>query len=208
LTKRPSTVGFAQLLCALLIVALIMTCGAVAAAAEQESAEQLLSLMRGAMLQPKRVSFTQDVDITGILGRWRFSATVERNGNAVIVQAKGAPSFIPPDLLADLADFEKALAGFSLEYGGKEQVSEKTYFVLRGVRRPQLHSGAIEGRIWIDEHEHLMRRTEARYNWGTVRVSHTYTLMKGFMVLAQQEASISPFATRLTITYRDYRLGN
>jgi hypothetical protein len=53
-----------------------------------------------------------------------------------------------------------------------------------------------------------MRRTEARYNWGTVRVSHTYTLMKGFMVLAQQEASISPFATRLTITYRDYRLGN
>jgi len=190
------------------MTSLLLTCGSLAGMTQESEAERILSLMREAMRQPEHVVFTQDVNMSAILSRWRFSATVTRRGDAVSVHAKGAPSFIPPDLLADLADSEKALANFDLEYMGMEQVNGLMCHVLKGVRRPQFYTGAIEGRIWIDEHEHLMRRTEARYSWGRVRVDHTYMSMDGFAVLARQEASISPFAVRLTVTYRDYRLND
>ncbi|MGI6081632.1 MAG: hypothetical protein ACOYEP_02005 [Limnochordia bacterium] len=192
----------------LVMMSLLLTCGSPVGATQYSEAERVLASMREAMRQPEQVVFTQDVNMSAILSRWRFSATVTRSGDVVSVSAKGAPSFIPPDLLADLADFEKALTNFDLEYLGKEQLDGRTCHVLKGVRRPQFYTGAVEGRIWIDEHEHLMRRTEARYSWGRVRVNHTYMSMDDFTVLAQQEASISPFAVRLTITYRDYRLND
>lgn len=204
----PGTVVFTHWIFAFLVAGFLVTHGACAVAAEEINTERVLSLMRKAMRQPERVAFSQDVEATGIIGRWRFSANVQRSGNEVSVQASKAPSFIPPDLLADLADFEKALSGFILEYKGKERVDGRMCYVLHGVRRPQLYSGATEGRIWIDEQENLIRQTEARYSWGTVRVNHTYTRLEGYTVLAQQKASISPLVTHMTITYRDYRLGN
>lgn len=194
-------------ICALMASALIACFARNVQASDSVMAEEVLSRMRLAMVQPDYNTFRQEVDLRGILGRWRFTTTVERKGQRVNVETKGAPAFVPPEFLPDLADFEKALADFRLEYKGRERLGDTPCLVMKGVRRPGLYTGALEGKIWIDENEYLIRRTEARYSWGVVSVEHTYVAMQGFVLLKRQDATISPLAMRLTVTYEDYCFG-
>lgn len=203
----PSLVSFLKWPFILITVLLIVTNCLTVATLGADAPMDLATLLRKMELnwqQPLPMGFSQEVETKGWLGKWHFTGSVIRDEQGTHVTVSGAPPFVSPDLLADLADFKKAMAGFDLKYSGKVNLDKTECYLLSGVRRKGFYSGALEGSIWVDANTFLIRRLKARYSWGSVDVEQTYTQKDGFTVLIRQEASISPYGMHMTVVYSDY----
>lgn len=168
---------------------------------------QVLARLNEAMRLPAQISFRQTVDASGIFGRYHWSAVITREGGKSNVQASGLPSIVSKDLLADLNDFEKVMSGFDLQYKGEAVEGGNRFLLVDGVRKAGETSGAQDGRIWVDPDTFRIKKMEARYNWGRLKVENTYNTINGVTVLWNQEATLSPLPMRMSITYRDYLIG-
>ncbi|HHW09228.1 MAG TPA: hypothetical protein GXX29_04580 [Firmicutes bacterium] len=164
----------------------------------------ILAGMREILKTPETMGFRQEVEARSWLGRWHFTSEVRKEPGRVEVEMEGAPSFVNKDFMADLADFEKALARFDLKYTGERILDGRSCFVIEGQRRSGLYSGATAGLIWIDKETLTITRIEARYNWGRVVVEQKYMNSGPYKVLNRQEAVISPLGVRLEVEYRNY----
>jgi hypothetical protein len=175
------------------------------AAANPLTTASIIDNMNNAMRQPVVMQYKQEAYARGLLGIYRWSSTIKLDGSDIKVDTQNAPSFVSAEMMRDISDFRKAMIAYNLEYTGTTKWDGKEYLTLKGLRKPEVTSGAIEATILIDPVTYLITRIEARYSWGKMTLDQMFIHKDGVAFLEKQEGSLSPWLMRITVTYSDYK---
>lgn len=170
--------------------------------------EQVLSqLRREAERLPTDMRSKQAYTLSSPLKTWRFTGEAVRNGDRVSVRLDGAPSFIPNEILDTLFDLPAILNDFSVNLAGNEVVNGKPLYILEGTRKPNVYTGAVSARVWVDPQTWTLPKAEARYTWGLLVVEQTFREVAGYLVPDRQVATARLLGIKLQVTYTEYEFG-
>jgi len=178
-------------------------------AAAAPSVEDVMANIQHALGQlPPDMGFRQHVVLQVLLFSWRFHSDVVRRGGEYFVETRGAPSFLPPDVMASLVQVHLGLDDYDLDVVGEEvNGNGEPVYVLAGRRRGP-GQGAVGGALWVNGHTWLVEKAVLDYDWGTLEVQQEFHRVDGYTVLRAQRAAANRLGARLTVEYADYWFGN
>ncbi len=58
--------------------------------------------------------------------------------------------------------------------------------------------------VWVNARNWLVERAELEYPWGKLSLEQRFETVDGYVVLAEQHASVNRLGARLTVRYGDY----
>lgn len=191
--------------CMMLLVLLLVLAGNVRAETPP-LATLLQNVAQATDWRAQHVRFKQEVQLRALLLTWRFSATVEaKDGSYSVSVGSGAPSFLSPNVLADLVDVHSSIDLFDLELIDVEtDHGGRTFYVVEGVRKEPASQGVQSGTLWIDGSEWYIARAHLTYTWGKLEVEQTYRMEQGRLVLDTQKGVTSLLGGRVEVKYLDY----
>jgi len=188
--------------CALALATALWLGAAEEARAAVTVEELVANTRRASGARPPEMGFRQHVTLQALFLRWQFYADVVRRGDQVEIAVHGAPSFLGDDMTVSLLEVSEGLDNFDLRPAGEERINGHHYYVVEGQSR--VASGARRGRIWVNAQSWLVERAELEYPWGTLLIEQRFRTVNGYVVLAEQQASVSRLGVRMTVRYDDY----
>lgn len=169
--------------------------------------EDILSNMaENSVMQEGRMRFQQRIEMRAFLFSWRFSADVEKEGEQVtVVVSKGAPSFVPDDMPAELIDIQSSFHLFDLAMVGEEPLADgHVLYIVEGQRKEASSYGVQSGKLWIDSRDWYIAQAHMAYTWGRLEVQQEYRIEQGRRVLHRQTAVARPLGARVEVDYVEY----
>lgn len=164
--------------------------------------ELVANVRQAAGTRPPEMGFRQQITLQALILRWQFSADVVRRDDTVQIQVHGAPSFVDENVTASLLEVSEGLDNFDLRLVDEVRMGGQQYYVVEGVSR--VANGARRGKIWVNAQSWLVERAELEYSWGTLTVEQRFRTVNGYVVLAEQQASVSRLGARMTVRYENY----
>lgn len=152
--------------------------------------------------RPAKMGFRQYVTLQALFFRWQFHADVVRQDDQLHVTVYNAPSFVGGDFSGSLLEVSEGLDNFDLQLVDEVLLNGERYYVVDGVSR--VEGGARRGKIWINARTWLVERAELEYPWGTLTIEQRFRVVNGYVVLSEQQASVSRLGARARVRYDDY----
>lgn len=164
--------------------------------------ELVANVSRATGARPAVMGFRQYVTLRALLFEWKFYADVAQRGDRVELTVHDAPAFLDDDISVSLLDVSEGLEKYDLRFVEETRVNGELFYVLEG--EPRAAGGVQRGRVWVNARNWLVERAELEYPWGKLSLEQRFETVDGYVVLAEQHASVNRLGARLTVRYGDY----